>query len=147
MQTTFCRSAQGFVRSWRGKSLPVCLHSSACSELADRISSVPARVSSHIMLQFSKCMYTNTSDSSNTLESPRMCLWSERPLVNTNSSIQQHSQVIVQTVECIFIVANLPIGCKHVMWKGSALAALHCGRPPEPPIIYGSPPNIGKENT
>lgn len=35
-------------------------------------------------------------------------------------------------------------GCKHVVWKGSALAALHCGRPPEPPVIYGSPPNIGK---
>uniref|UniRef100_A0A672N851 PH-interacting protein n=1 Tax=Sinocyclocheilus grahami TaxID=75366 RepID=A0A672N851_SINGR len=34
--------------------------------------------------------------------------------------------------------------CKHVVWKGSALAALHCGRPPEPPVIYGSPPNIGK---
>uniref|UniRef100_A0A8C1N4D8 Pleckstrin homology domain interacting protein n=1 Tax=Cyprinus carpio TaxID=7962 RepID=A0A8C1N4D8_CYPCA len=32
--------------------------------------------------------------------------------------------------------------CKHVVWKGSALAALHCGRPPEPPVIYGSPPNI-----
>ncbi|XP_061756956.1 PH-interacting protein isoform X1 [Nerophis ophidion] len=32
--------------------------------------------------------------------------------------------------------------CKHVVWKASALAALHCGRPPEPPIIYGSPPNI-----
>ncbi|KAM9355467.1 PH-interacting protein [Pholidichthys leucotaenia] len=32
--------------------------------------------------------------------------------------------------------------CKHVIWKGSALAALHCGRPPEPPVIYGSPPNI-----
>uniref|UniRef100_A0A6Q2ZC19 Bromo domain-containing protein n=1 Tax=Esox lucius TaxID=8010 RepID=A0A6Q2ZC19_ESOLU len=30
--------------------------------------------------------------------------------------------------------------CKHVVWKGSALAALHCGRPPEPPVIYGSPP-------
>uniref|UniRef100_A0AAY4C4D8 Bromo domain-containing protein n=1 Tax=Denticeps clupeoides TaxID=299321 RepID=A0AAY4C4D8_9TELE len=33
--------------------------------------------------------------------------------------------------------------CKHVVWKGSALAALHCGRPPEPPVIYGSPPSIG----
>nr|XP_061806250.1 PH-interacting protein [Nerophis lumbriciformis] len=32
--------------------------------------------------------------------------------------------------------------CKHFVWKGSALAALHCGRPPEPPIIYGSPANI-----
>ncbi|KAL0967139.1 hypothetical protein UPYG_G00248290 [Umbra pygmaea] len=32
--------------------------------------------------------------------------------------------------------------CKHVVWKGSALAALHCGRPPEPPVIYGSPPSI-----
>ncbi|XP_066526500.1 PH-interacting protein isoform X2 [Hoplias malabaricus] len=32
--------------------------------------------------------------------------------------------------------------CKHVVWKGSALAALHCGRPPEPPVIFGSPPNI-----
>uniref|UniRef100_A0A674JMI1 Pleckstrin homology domain interacting protein n=1 Tax=Terrapene triunguis TaxID=2587831 RepID=A0A674JMI1_9SAUR len=30
--------------------------------------------------------------------------------------------------------------CKHVVWKGSALAALHCGRPPESPINYGSPP-------
>uniref|UniRef100_A0A4W3J053 PH-interacting protein n=1 Tax=Callorhinchus milii TaxID=7868 RepID=A0A4W3J053_CALMI len=30
--------------------------------------------------------------------------------------------------------------CKHVVWKGSALAALHRGRPPEPPINYGSPP-------
>uniref|UniRef100_A0A4W3ICG2 Pleckstrin homology domain interacting protein n=1 Tax=Callorhinchus milii TaxID=7868 RepID=A0A4W3ICG2_CALMI len=27
--------------------------------------------------------------------------------------------------------------CKHVVWKGSALAALHRGRPPEPPINYG----------
>uniref|UniRef100_A0A7M4G0H3 PH-interacting protein n=1 Tax=Crocodylus porosus TaxID=8502 RepID=A0A7M4G0H3_CROPO len=34
--------------------------------------------------------------------------------------------------------------CKHVVWKGSALAALHCGRPPESPINYGSPPSIGK---
>uniref|UniRef100_A0A8C4MK43 PH-interacting protein n=1 Tax=Equus asinus asinus TaxID=83772 RepID=A0A8C4MK43_EQUAS len=30
--------------------------------------------------------------------------------------------------------------CRHVVWKGSALAALHCGRPPESPINYGSPP-------
>uniref|UniRef100_A0A8C4MTP3 PH-interacting protein n=1 Tax=Equus asinus asinus TaxID=83772 RepID=A0A8C4MTP3_EQUAS len=28
--------------------------------------------------------------------------------------------------------------CRHVVWKGSALAALHCGRPPESPINYGS---------
>ncbi|XP_028825190.1 PH-interacting protein isoform X3 [Denticeps clupeoides] len=34
--------------------------------------------------------------------------------------------------------------CKHVVWKGSALAALHCGRPPEPPVIYGSPPSIAE---
>ncbi|XP_056421900.1 PH-interacting protein isoform X1 [Hyla sarda] len=32
--------------------------------------------------------------------------------------------------------------CKHVVWKGSALAALHCGRPPELPINYGSSPNL-----
>uniref|UniRef100_A0A670Y631 Pleckstrin homology domain interacting protein n=1 Tax=Pseudonaja textilis TaxID=8673 RepID=A0A670Y631_PSETE len=32
--------------------------------------------------------------------------------------------------------------CKHVVWKGSALAALHCGRPPESPINYGSPPKV-----
>ncbi|MGH0125533.1 UNVERIFIED_CONTAM: hypothetical protein FKN15_036267, partial [Acipenser sinensis] len=32
--------------------------------------------------------------------------------------------------------------CKHVVWKGSALAALHCGRPPEPPLNYGHPANI-----
>uniref|UniRef100_A0A8C3CMY5 Pleckstrin homology domain interacting protein n=1 Tax=Cairina moschata TaxID=8855 RepID=A0A8C3CMY5_CAIMO len=35
--------------------------------------------------------------------------------------------------------------CKHVVWKGSALAALHCGRPPESPVNYGSPPSIGKK--
>ncbi|XP_063299084.1 PH-interacting protein isoform X1 [Pelobates fuscus] len=32
--------------------------------------------------------------------------------------------------------------CKNVVWKGSALAALHCGRPPEEPINFGSPPSI-----
>ncbi|KAM8954150.1 PH-interacting protein [Pelodytes ibericus] len=32
--------------------------------------------------------------------------------------------------------------CKNVVWKGSALAALHCGRPPEAPINFGSPPSI-----
>ncbi|XP_068137626.1 PH-interacting protein isoform X2 [Hyperolius riggenbachi] len=32
--------------------------------------------------------------------------------------------------------------CKHVLWKSSGLAALHCGRPPEFPNIYGSPPSI-----
>ncbi|XP_073482941.1 PH-interacting protein isoform X2 [Aquarana catesbeiana] len=33
--------------------------------------------------------------------------------------------------------------CKHVLWKGSGLAALHCGRPPELPVSYGNPPSIG----
>ncbi|XP_078504227.1 PH-interacting protein isoform X2 [Lissotriton helveticus] len=32
--------------------------------------------------------------------------------------------------------------CKHVVWKGSALAALHCGRPPETPVNFGTPPGI-----
>ncbi|XP_078068075.1 bromodomain and WD repeat-containing protein 3 isoform X4 [Mustelus asterias] len=32
--------------------------------------------------------------------------------------------------------------CKHVAWKGSAFAALHRGRPPEPPANYGKSPNI-----
>lgn len=55
--------------------------------------------------------------------------------------------VCVCTVSPVFMFGvRLSPGCKHVVWKGSALAALHCGRPPEPPIIYGSPPNIGKEN-
>ncbi|XP_060608929.2 PH-interacting protein isoform X1 [Anolis sagrei] len=34
--------------------------------------------------------------------------------------------------------------CKHVVWKGSALAALHCGRPPELPINYGNPASIAE---
>lgn len=46
---------------------------------------------------------------------------------------------------CIHEVYVL-IGCKHVVWKGSALAALHCGRPPESPVNYGSPPSIGELN-
>ncbi|GCB60888.1 hypothetical protein scyTo_0011213, partial [Scyliorhinus torazame] len=32
--------------------------------------------------------------------------------------------------------------CKHVIWRGSAFAALHRGRPPEVPITYGSPPSV-----
>ncbi|XP_069749711.1 bromodomain and WD repeat-containing protein 3-like isoform X4 [Narcine bancroftii] len=32
--------------------------------------------------------------------------------------------------------------CKHVAWKGSSFAALHRGRPPEPPVNYGKCPNI-----
>ncbi|XP_072126416.1 bromodomain and WD repeat-containing protein 3 isoform X2 [Mobula birostris] len=32
--------------------------------------------------------------------------------------------------------------CKHVLWKGSAFAALHRGRPPELPVNYGKSPNI-----
>uniref|UniRef100_A0A803TDS2 Pleckstrin homology domain interacting protein n=1 Tax=Anolis carolinensis TaxID=28377 RepID=A0A803TDS2_ANOCA len=34
--------------------------------------------------------------------------------------------------------------CKHVVWKGSALAALHCGRPPELPVNYGNPASIAE---
>lgn len=30
------------------------------------------------------------------------------------------------------------------MWKGSAFAALHRGRPPEMPVNYGSPPSLGE---
>ncbi|KAM5333728.1 bromodomain and WD repeat-containing protein 1 isoform 2-T2 [Glossophaga mutica] len=42
--------------------------------------------------------------------------------------------------------------CRHTVWKGSAFAALHRGRPPEMPVNYGSPPNLveihrGKELT
>uniref|UniRef100_A0A8C9RGW8 Bromodomain and WD repeat domain containing 3 n=1 Tax=Scleropages formosus TaxID=113540 RepID=A0A8C9RGW8_SCLFO len=33
-------------------------------------------------------------------------------------------------------------GCSHTVWSGSAFAALHRGRPPEPPITYGRPPNV-----
>ncbi|XP_069886798.1 bromodomain and WD repeat-containing protein 1 isoform X2 [Dipodomys merriami] len=32
--------------------------------------------------------------------------------------------------------------CRHTVWKGSAFAALHRGRPPEMPVHYGSPPNL-----
>uniref|UniRef100_A0A8C9T218 Bromodomain and WD repeat domain containing 3 n=1 Tax=Scleropages formosus TaxID=113540 RepID=A0A8C9T218_SCLFO len=35
-------------------------------------------------------------------------------------------------------------GCSHTVWSGSAFAALHRGRPPEPPITYGRPPNVGE---
>uniref|UniRef100_A0A673T9A5 Bromodomain and WD repeat domain containing 1 n=1 Tax=Suricata suricatta TaxID=37032 RepID=A0A673T9A5_SURSU len=37
--------------------------------------------------------------------------------------------------------------CRHTVWKGSAFAALHRGRPPEMPVNYGSPPNLGKQLT
>ncbi|KAM9316037.1 PH-interacting protein [Gastrophryne carolinensis] len=32
--------------------------------------------------------------------------------------------------------------CRHVIWKGSGLAALHCGRPPELPVGFGNPASI-----
>uniref|UniRef100_A0A4W3H5X2 Bromo domain-containing protein n=1 Tax=Callorhinchus milii TaxID=7868 RepID=A0A4W3H5X2_CALMI len=32
--------------------------------------------------------------------------------------------------------------CKQVIWRGSAFAALHRGRPPETPITYGSSPSV-----
>lgn len=34
--------------------------------------------------------------------------------------------------------------CRHTVWKGSAFAALHRGRPPEMPVNYGSPPSLGE---
>lgn len=34
--------------------------------------------------------------------------------------------------------------CRNTVWKGSAFAALHRGRPPEIPVNYGAPPNLGK---
>uniref|UniRef100_A0A8C7V4J9 Bromo domain-containing protein n=1 Tax=Oncorhynchus mykiss TaxID=8022 RepID=A0A8C7V4J9_ONCMY len=34
--------------------------------------------------------------------------------------------------------------CTHTEWSGTAVAALHRGRPPEPPVSFGKPPSIGK---
>ncbi|NXU95209.1 BRWD3 protein, partial [Xiphorhynchus elegans] len=31
---------------------------------------------------------------------------------------------------------------RPTLWKGSAFAALHRGRPPELPVNYGRPPNV-----
>uniref|UniRef100_A0A8C3K905 Bromodomain and WD repeat-containing protein 1 n=1 Tax=Calidris pygmaea TaxID=425635 RepID=A0A8C3K905_9CHAR len=36
---------------------------------------------------------------------------------------------------------------RHTLWKGSAFAALHRGRPPELPVNYGKPPNVGDWDT
>ncbi|KAJ8405733.1 hypothetical protein AAFF_G00311700 [Aldrovandia affinis] len=33
-------------------------------------------------------------------------------------------------------------GCSYTVWSGTAFAALHRGRPPEPPLVYGRPPNV-----
>lgn len=35
------------------------------------------------------------------------------------------------------------LGCSHKVCSGSSVAALHRGRPPEPPVINGGPPNVG----
>uniref|UniRef100_A0A8D2PNS1 Bromodomain and WD repeat-containing protein 1 n=1 Tax=Zosterops lateralis melanops TaxID=1220523 RepID=A0A8D2PNS1_ZOSLA len=37
--------------------------------------------------------------------------------------------------------------CRNTVWKGSAFAALHRGRPPEMPVNYGTPPNLAKQLT
>uniref|UniRef100_A0A8C8S822 Bromodomain and WD repeat domain containing 1 n=1 Tax=Pelusios castaneus TaxID=367368 RepID=A0A8C8S822_9SAUR len=36
--------------------------------------------------------------------------------------------------------------CRNTVWKGSALAALHRGRPPEIPVNYGTSPNLVEVN-
>lgn len=36
------------------------------------------------------------------------------------------------------------IDCKSTLWNGSAFAALHRGRPPELPVNYVKPPNVGE---
>uniref|UniRef100_A0A8C4V8Z2 Bromodomain and WD repeat-containing protein 1 n=1 Tax=Falco tinnunculus TaxID=100819 RepID=A0A8C4V8Z2_FALTI len=36
---------------------------------------------------------------------------------------------------------------RHTLWKGSAFAALHRGRPPELPVNYGKPPNVARQLT
>uniref|UniRef100_A0A8C0VFX6 Bromodomain and WD repeat-containing protein 1 n=1 Tax=Cyanistes caeruleus TaxID=156563 RepID=A0A8C0VFX6_CYACU len=35
-----------------------------------------------------------------------------------------------------------PFYLRNTVWKGSAFAALHRGRPPEMPVNYGTPPNL-----
>ena len=35
------------------------------------------------------------------------------------------------------------LGCSHKVCSGSAVAALHRGRPPEPPVSNGNSPNVG----
>uniref|UniRef100_A0A8D0AU19 Bromodomain and WD repeat domain containing 3 n=1 Tax=Sander lucioperca TaxID=283035 RepID=A0A8D0AU19_SANLU len=37
--------------------------------------------------------------------------------------------------------------CSHKVCSGSAVAALHRGRPPEPPVSNGHPPNVGATGT
>uniref|UniRef100_A0A8C3L3A0 Bromodomain and WD repeat domain containing 1 n=1 Tax=Chrysolophus pictus TaxID=9089 RepID=A0A8C3L3A0_CHRPC len=37
--------------------------------------------------------------------------------------------------------------CRNTVWKGSAFAALHRGRPPEFPVNYGTPPNLARQLT
>lgn len=36
------------------------------------------------------------------------------------------------------------VDCKYTNWKGSGIAALHRGRPPEIPINCGRKPSLGK---
>lgn len=43
---------------------------------------------------------------------------------------------------CLF-----PSGCSHTVWTGSAVAALHRGRPPEPPLNLPQPPNVGTSHS
>lgn len=35
------------------------------------------------------------------------------------------------------------LGCSHKVCSGSAVAALHRGRPPEPPVKSGDAPSVG----
>lgn len=45
----------------------------------------------------------------------------------------------------VFFFSPHPLsGSSHTVWTGSAVVALHRGRPPEPPVNFPKPPNIGK---
>lgn len=152
VQTTCCRSAPEFVRCWRGRSLPACPDSPACWGLAGRICCAPPRVSEMLDAIYTPAVsgaarellkhphYAKATQSGNNCITP---LTSLNGFIHVLIQIQRRAWM--QIISCTNAFSLLfSSGCKHVVWKGSALAALHCGRPPEPPIIYGSPPNIGE---
>lgn len=58
-----------------------------------------------------------------------------------NRSVSKSTIIDFTTYLLIHYMCNL--GCSHKVCSGSAVAALHRGRPPEPPVNNGGPPNVG----
>lgn len=64
--------------------------------------------------------------------------WNRKPTFASQVQLKKYFPLPWLTFE------SFCIDCKSTLWNGSAFAALHRGRPPELPVNYVKPPNVGE---